>query len=51
METVQNFKGDLAILRLAIYEMCHRDDIPFTVAINEAVELAKNYSGKKAAPL
>jgi len=41
-------KVDLAILRLAIYEMCHRDDIPFTVAINEAVELAKNYSGEES---
>ena len=32
---------DLAILRLAIYEILFRDDIPYKVSINEAVELAK----------
>ena len=36
-------KIDLAILRVAIYEMRHRDDIPIGVSINEAVELAKKY--------
>lgn len=36
-------KIDLAILRVAIYEMKHRDDIPIGVSINEAVELAKKY--------
>ncbi|HOM01348.1 MAG TPA: transcription antitermination factor NusB [Acetivibrio sp.] len=41
-------KVDLAILRLAVYEICHREDIPFTVSINEAVELAKNYSGEES---
>ena len=35
-------KIDLAILKLAIYEIKHKD-IPFKVAINEAVELAKKY--------
>ncbi|HOP99384.1 MAG TPA: transcription antitermination factor NusB [Acetivibrio clariflavus] len=39
-------KVDLSILRLSIYEMFFRDDIPFNVSINEAVELAKNYSGE-----
>ncbi|AEV68661.1 transcription antitermination factor NusB [Acetivibrio clariflavus] len=39
-------KVDLSILRLGIYEMFFRDDIPFNVSINEAVELAKNYSGE-----
>ena len=34
-------KTDLAILRLAIYEMLYREDIPYKVSINEAVELAK----------
>lgn len=38
-------KVDLSILRLSIYEMNYRKDIPFNVSINEAVELAKNYSG------
>lgn len=37
-------KVDLAILRLALYEMLFRDDIPASVAINEAIELAKKYS-------
>jgi N utilization substance protein B len=41
-------KVDLSILRLSIYEMCFRDDIPFNVSINEAVELAKNYSGEES---
>ena len=36
-------KVDLAILRLAIYEIMYRDDIPVKVSANEAVELAKNY--------
>ena len=35
---------DLAIMRLATYELCHAEDIPRKVAINEAVELAKAYS-------
>lgn len=34
-------KTDLAILRLAVYEILYRDDIPYKVSINEAVELAK----------
>jgi len=37
-------KVDLTILRLAIYEMLYRDDVPTNVAINEAVELANAYS-------
>ena len=36
-------KTDLAILRLAVYEMRYDDQIPVGVAINEAVELAKQY--------
>jgi N utilization substance protein B len=35
---------DRNILRLAIYEMLHREDIPPVVSINEAVDLAKKYS-------
>lgn len=35
---------DLAILRLAIYEMLKRRDIPPIVSINEAIDLSKNYS-------
>lgn len=36
-------KIDLAILRLAIYEMNYIDNIPLKVSANEAVELAKTY--------
>jgi N utilization substance protein B len=35
---------DLAILRLAIYEMVHRKDIPPVVSINEAIDLSKLFS-------
>lgn len=37
-------KTALAILRLAIYEINYCDDIPISVSINEAVELAKKYA-------
>ena len=36
-------KSDLALIRLAVYEMKYEEDIPERVAINEAVELAKRY--------
>jgi N utilization substance protein B len=35
---------DRNILRLAIYEMLHRQDIPPIVSINEAVDIAKKFS-------
>ncbi|MDQ3766763.1 MAG: transcription antitermination factor NusB [Actinomycetota bacterium] len=35
---------DLTILRMAIFELLWRDDIPAPVTINEAVELAKDLS-------
>ena len=38
----------LSILRLSAYEMLMREDIPYTVSINEAVELAKKYDDEKA---
>ena len=37
-------KPSLAILRLAIYEMKYLDNVPQSVSINEAVELAKKYT-------
>ena len=37
---------DRALLRLAVYEMVYVDDVPVSVAINEAVELAKVYGGE-----
>lgn len=36
-------KVDLTLIRLAVYEMKYEEDIPVKVAINEAVELAKQY--------
>ena len=39
---------DRNILRVALYEIEHRDDIPTEVAIDEAVELAKAYCGADA---
>jgi N utilization substance protein B len=36
--------ADRNLLRLAIYEILHRSDIPQSVSINEAIELAKQYS-------
>jgi transcription antitermination protein NusB len=39
-------KVDLSILRLSVYEISFMDDIPFNVSVNEAVELAKKYSGE-----
>jgi N utilization substance protein B len=35
---------DRNIMRLAIYEMLHREDIPPIVSINEAVDIAKKFS-------
>ena len=39
---------DRAVLRLAIYEMLYRDDIPPVVSINEAIELAKTFGGAES---
>ena len=41
---------DRSILRLAIYEMYHCDDVPVSVSINEAVELAKDFGGEEDSP-
>ena len=42
-KTTHMGKVDLTIIRLAVYEMKYEEDIPVKVAINEAVELAKQY--------
>jgi len=42
-------KMSLTILRIAVYEMCYVDNIPVSVSINEAVELAKCYATDKEA--
>ena len=39
---------DRNILRLAIYEMLYRDDIPPVVSINEAVDIAKKFSTRES---
>ena len=39
-------KIDLAILRLAAFEITHRVEIPKSVSINEAVELAKKFGAE-----
>ncbi len=41
-------KTDVAVLRLAVYEIFLNDEIPDKVAINEAIEIAKKYNDAKA---
>jgi len=45
----QMAKVDRNILRIAVHEMLRRNDVPIAAAINEAVELAKEY-GAEASP-
>ncbi len=47
-KTSRMAKVDLALIRLAVYEIKYEADIPTGVAINEAVELAKTYSSDGA---
>lgn len=42
-------KVNLALLRLATYEMMFVEDVPCSVAINECIELAKTFSGTEDA--
>lgn len=37
---------DKCLLRQTVYEMLYMDDVPISVSINEAVELAKKYGGE-----
>ncbi|MCR5775220.1 MAG: transcription antitermination factor NusB [Lachnospiraceae bacterium] len=41
-------KVELSILRLAVYEIIYDEEVPVSVAINEAVELAKKYGQEQA---
>lgn len=41
-------KVDLTIIRLGVYEILFDDDVPASVAINEAVELAKKFGQDKS---
>lgn len=40
-------KVGLAAMRIAVYEMLYKDEIPVSVSINEAVELIKKYATEK----
>ena len=35
---------DIAVLRLAMFELAHRTDVPHKVVLNEAIELAKDFA-------
>jgi N utilization substance protein B len=39
---------DRTILRMAVYELRHCDDVPSRVTLNEAIELAKRYGAEEA---
>ncbi|TCU72777.1 transcription antitermination factor NusB [Tissierella praeacuta] len=41
-------KIDLAVLRIAVYEILYRKDIPVEVSINEAIEIVKKYSTEES---
>ncbi len=41
---------DVAIIRIALFEMLHVDQVPVSVSINEAVELAKCFGGEDDSP-
>jgi transcription antitermination protein NusB len=40
---------DRNVLRIALYELQHNDDVPIKVAVNEAIELAKIFGSDTAA--
>lgn len=44
-QTRRMAKVDLSLIRLALFEIRHDEEVPDRVAINEAVELAKKYGG------
>ena len=47
--TIDRFgKVELTIARLAVYEIAYDETIPFGVAVNEAIELAKKYAGDES---
>ena len=41
-------KVELALLRLAVFEILYDDSVPTSVAINEAVELSKKYGQQES---
>lgn len=49
--TVSRMGGiDRSILRMAVWELLHRPDVPTTALVSEAVALAEEYSTEKSAP-
>ena len=49
-KTTRMTRLSLSIMRLCVYEMIYREDIPASVSLNEAVELCKIYDEPKARP-
>lgn len=49
-KTQRMSKLSRSILRLCVYEMLYEKDIPYSVSINEAVELSKRFDDDKARP-
>ena len=47
-KTTRMSRLSLSIMRLCVYEMVYRDDIPTSVSLNEAVELSKKFDEPKA---
>lgn len=41
-------KAEVTLLRIALYEMLYDEDVPTKVAINEAVDLAKEYGADES---
>ncbi|MGI9608135.1 MAG: transcription antitermination factor NusB [Acidimicrobiales bacterium] len=49
--TVSRMPGiDRSILRMSVWELLSREDIPITAVVSEAVALANQYSTEKSAP-
>lgn len=40
---------DRNILRMAVFELLYEEDVEHAIVINEAIEIAKKYSGEQAA--
>ena len=49
-KTERMSRVDLAILRLAVYEILYDESVPVGAAINEAVELAKRFGSDSSGP-
>ena len=47
-KTKRMTKVSLSVMRIAVYEMKYCSDIPFSVSINEALEICKKYDDDKA---